>query len=413
MKRKLVAVLLTIIFLFNTVNIKPIYAAEESSFKDLQEQGSKTGGDTLNTLSEDGKTTIHPNGGGEKNTTTKDTMSQGGGAASTLSTILAIFPNVANIILTIMINSGTSGENAIFSIQNTVFNQYALFNINFFSTSTEYRNNTTFNKSIAESVSGWFVICRNISLVILLGVLIYVGIRMAISTVAIERAKYKKMLIGWIESIVILFVLQYIFIILIMLSENIITLLKPLMDDLNQDIIAGATFESGIEDIDKNFETKLVTGIKGAISNQKGWSKVWPVIEYLVLTFYQIKFFIVYLMRKLKVAFLIMISPLITITYSADKIGDNKAQAFNAWLKELIFQVFIQDLHAVMYLVFVLSAAAIAEKAPALAIVFLIALSNSEKIVKKIFNLNGKGLEDSFSYKKLKQKLVKESKKKS
>ena len=118
-------------------------------------------------------------------------------------------------------------------------------------------------------------------------------------------------------------------------------------------------------------------------------------------------------MRKLKVAFLIMISPLITITYSADKIGDNKAQAFNAWLKEIVFQIFIQDLHAVMYLVFVLSAAAIAEKAPALAIVFLIALSNAEKIVKRIFNLNGGGLAEAFSYQKLKEKFTKERKKES
>lgn len=414
MRKKIVAVLLIIIFLFSTVNVKPIYAEEDkkkSSFQDVQEQSSKTGADALNSMSEDGKVTIYSNGGGESSTKPKDSKSQGGGAAGTLASLLVILPNAANTILTIMINSGSSGGNARFSIQNTVFNQYALFNINFFSPSTEYRNNTTFNESISRSVAQWFFICRNISLVILLLMLVYVAIRMAISTVATEKAKYKKMLISWIESMVILFVLQYIFIILIMLSENILTLIKPLMDNLNADIIKGATFEAGINELDKNFEIKLITGIKESIAGQKGWNKVWPVIEYFVLVFYQIKFFIVYLMRKIKVAFLIMISPLITITYSADKVGDNKAQAFNAWLKEIVFQIFIQDLHAIMYLVFVLSAAAIAEKAPALAIVFLIALSNAEKIVKKIFDLKGDGIAEAFSYQKLKEKFTKDRKK--
>ena len=43
---------------------------------------------------------------------------------------IRLWNNAANVILTIMINSGSSGGNARFSIQNTVFNQYALFNIN-------------------------------------------------------------------------------------------------------------------------------------------------------------------------------------------------------------------------------------------------------------------------------------------
>lgn len=416
MRKKLVAVLLTIIFLFSTVNTRPIYAEEDSkksSLQDIQEHGSEKGAGTVDSLSKDGKATIYPNGGGEHNSPTKDTMSQGGGAAGTLASILVTLPSAINVILTIMINSGSSGGNARFSIQNTVFNQYALFNINFFSPSTEYRNNTAFNESISRSVAQWFIICRNISLVILLGILIYVGIRMVISTVAMEKAKYKKMLISWVESIVILFVLQYIFIILIMLSENILTLLKPLMDSLNAEIVKGTSFAAGISDLDKNFETKLITGIENSIANQRGWNKVWPVIEYVVLVYYQLKFFLLYLKRKIKVAFLIMISPLITITYSMDKIGDNKAQAFNAWLKEIVFQIFIQDLHAVMYLVFVLSAAYIAENAPALAIVFLIALSNAEKIVKRIFDLKGDGLAETFSYQKLKEKFTKDRKKES
>lgn len=402
MKRRLVAVLSIIIFLFGTVNITPIYAAEISD--SAVEHNAKNGQNSFESLYEEGKTTVYPNKGNQKNTKPQDSTSSGGAAAGSIASFFTMIPNFANILLTAIINSGTNGGNARFSIQNTVFNQYPLFSINFFSTSTPYRNNTMFNKSISENVAQWFKICRNLSIVILLGIFIYVGIRMLISTVALQKAKYKKMLIGWIESIIILFTLHYIFIVLIMLSENILTLIKPLMDNLNKEIVVGETYEANVQDIDKNFENKLITGISERVSEQKGWNKVWPVIEYFVLVFYQVKFFILYLMRKIKVAFLIIISPLITITYSADKIGDHKAQAFDGWTRELIFNIFIQDLHAIMYLVFVLSAASIASKAPALAIVFLMALSNAEKIVKKTFNLKGKGLSETFSYKELKNK---------
>ena len=55
----------------------------------------------------------------------------------------------------------------------------------------------------------------------------------------------------------------------------------------------------------------------------------------------------------LKICFLVVISPLVTLTYSIDKMGDGKAQAFNTWLKELIFGVLIQPFHCAIYMAFV------------------------------------------------------------
>ena len=56
---------------------------------------------------------------------------------------------------------------------------------------------------------------RNIAIVSFLVILIYVGIRMAIASVATEKAKYKKMLVGWASSFVILLILPYIMIALL------------------------------------------------------------------------------------------------------------------------------------------------------------------------------------------------------
>ena len=59
-----------------------------------------------------------------------------------------------------------------------------------------------------------------------------------------------------------------------------------------------------------------------------------------------------YIKRTLVLGFLIVISPLITITYSIDKMGDGKSQALNIWLKEFVFTVIIQPFHCIIYLVF-------------------------------------------------------------
>ncbi len=77
------------------------------------------------------------------------------------------------------------------SVDKILFNEVPLVKLDFFNIAGE-TNNTL--RELRQNIAQWYYILRNISLVILLGVLIYVGIRMAISTVAEEEAKYKKCL---------------------------------------------------------------------------------------------------------------------------------------------------------------------------------------------------------------------------
>ena len=93
--------------------------------------------------------------------------------------------------------------------------------------------------------------------------------------------------------------------------------------------------------------------------------------------------------RLLMVGFLIIISPLITITYSIDKVGDGKAQAFSIWLKEIIVNVLIQPLHALIYLIFVLTANSIAASSPLVALAMLMAMGTVERMVKVVFDMKG------------------------
>lgn len=278
-----------------------------------------------------------------------------------------------------------------FTIDRTVFNRVALFNINYFSTS-DYdvgdskitivadKNNT----EIKNSITTTYYICRILALLIGLLVLIYIGIRMAISTVASEQARYKKMLNSWIESIVILFVMPYIMSIIFLFGDTITGLFWDIRCSLLNKTVPGSS--GGLYGV---FEETVRLGVLHDILTTGGFAlSLWSIVYYCLL-FSEMKFFWTYAKRLLMVGFLIIISPLITITYSIDKAGDGKAQAFSIWLKEFLLNVLIQPLHALLYLIFIFSANAIAKQTPLVAVALLFSMGQAERMVKVIFNMKG------------------------
>ena len=107
--------------------------------------------------------------------------------------------------------TGISGDGTAATIGDVVFNRCGLTSANFFpqvwvGESIKFGTATI---DIINNISKYYWIIRNLSIAILLVILLYVGIRMAISTVASEEAKYKKMLKDWAISLVLVFVLHY------------------------------------------------------------------------------------------------------------------------------------------------------------------------------------------------------------
>lgn len=74
---------------------------------------------------------------------------------------------------------------------------------------------------------------------------------------------------------------------------------------------------------------------------------------YVLITIETVVFLYKYLKRVMWLAFLTMISPLIAVMYAVDKIGDSKAQTFNMWFKEYLFNTLIQPLHLLLYTIFI------------------------------------------------------------
>lgn len=257
-----------------------------------------------------------------------------------------------------------------------LFNKLALVDINFFNIPAEVLGQTSIIRNIRLSIASWYYIMRNIAAVILLCVLIYVGIRMAISTVASDKAAYKKMLVDWVCSLALIFLIQYIIIFTISVNEALVNSLKEMSGD------DGVTL------------TRSIISIKQTAKNWFTLDSIAATIVYCMLIGQTLSLLLTYFNRMLKVAFLIIISPLITLTYSIDKMGDGKAQALGTWLKEFVYTVLIQSFHCIIYMVFIKMAVSILDSGLAesynlagsfLAVMCIKFTKDAEKILGKIF----------------------------
>lgn len=389
--KRCVTTILVVFVILNLIVSKPAYAEYEDIIdgsitkENLTDVEKGMSNDLGESLMERGEADSYPaskksDDSQEYNTrketsTVENTPSSGGAISGILAGIINVLPNAISFCINFLVLSQEPDDTTIkeFTIQDLVFNNFDLFDINFFK---EADNPKTVNAKLKTQVAKWYSITRRMAIVMSLCVLIYIGIRMAISTVADEKAKYKKMLTSWFVGFCLIFLLHYIIIAAINVSEGIGSIIPQGDENLEETILYG----------NGNANSK---GLKDKMSSGKGWNFVMVCILYWIIIYYQVKFVFLYLFRLLATIFLTLISPFICVTYAIDKVGDNKAQAYTAWLKEIMVNIFIQPLHAMLYIIFITSAAEIAQVAPLFAILFFAALSRGEKIVKNLFNIRG------------------------
>ena len=76
-----------------------------------------------------------------------------------------------------------------------------------------YKNTSKVVDNVGEQLKGtiakWYYILRNVSIIMMLLVLIYLGIRILISSVSSEKAKYKSILNDWVVGFCLIFLMHY------------------------------------------------------------------------------------------------------------------------------------------------------------------------------------------------------------
>lgn len=135
------------------------------------------------------------------------------------------------------------------------------------------------------------------------------------------------------------------------------------------------------------------TDIMGTMRTYAGkYHRLIFVLVWYILLFQLIGLTFLYFKRVFVIAILIAVFPIIMLFYCIDKIGDGKSQTLSMWFKELLSNIFVQSIHAIIYSVLVEMGLEIYKNDPSNWMFFvaaIIMLLPAESMLKDIFNLNG------------------------
>lgn len=240
-----------------------------------------------------------------------------------------------------------------------------------------YRTSTQDSAEILQkTISSWYNAIRNICIVLMLSILVYIGIRMLLSSVASDKAKYLTMLKDWVIGLSLLFLMHYIMAFSVTLVEKLTDVVSTSIDDSKYVVMLGHTdqMESDLKEISDEYEKSLridendpgqgygwPTNLMGYLRLKAQMSKgggqyIGEAIMFCILVIFTVIFTFTYLKRLLYMAFLTLMAPLVALTYCIDKLNDGQAQGFNKWFKEYIFNLLIQPMHLLLYYILVTSA---------------------------------------------------------
>lgn len=305
---------------------------------------------------------------------------------------------VTQLVGSLLANVGSEKGFEWLTLDDIFFNNLPLTDIDIFNFkgaagSTISENNVLYK--IRTSVSGWYYAVRNLCIALSLAVLVYIGIRMAISSIASERAKYKKMFKDWVVSIALIFFLHYFMILVITANNGLVSVLNKTRLSEETKLAQELVIEK--EAKPTNMQDKMLVESLTTISFIKGMGYS---LLYLMVVAMTLLFLIVYIKRMITLCFLATIAPIITVTYAIDKAGDGKAQALGKWMSEFVFNILIQPFHCIIYMVFLQNIFYVINNAKGVAqvgkIVVAMALLGfvykAEDIIKEIFGFKTSSL---------------------
>lgn len=266
--------------------------------------------------------------------------------------------------------------------------------------------------TLKPTISRWYYALRTIAIVVMLIILVYIGIRIMTSSIASEKSKYKNMLTDWVVAMCLIFVMHYIMAFANNINEAIIEVFKSANkvgaqigvildkdgdikraledDDVGKtmisehpDIFAG--YENGEGQINWPTNYMGLIRLEAAQHSDAGIVFIGYGMAFLVLWFYTIFFLFTYFRRLVYMAFLTIIAPMVAMTYPIDKINDGKAQAFDMWFKEYIFNLLLQPVHLLLYTILISSACELAETNIIYTLVAIGFMMPAEKLLRRFF----------------------------
>lgn len=259
-----------------------------------------------------------------------------------------------------------------YTIEDLIFNRIPAFDINVFS---DKAGGKTVEEGsviyiIRNTIKIWYYSMRNVALVFTIFMIVFLGVKIAISTVANDKAKYKQTIVECLKAIVLIMVIHYLMIFIISLNETFTGLLQNVYGTENSIYLTIKT---------RAYDVRFSIGIPAAIM-------------YLALVIFFIRFVYVYFKREYTVLLLIVMAPLIVIKYLWDNINGKGDVIINNWINDFISATFIQTIHALLYTILMGIAVKLATTNISgfiLALIFINFIIKSGDIIESMFSFRG------------------------
>ena len=284
---------------------------------------------------------------------------------------------------------GTSIPNIMICPEYIFSNRIALLDVDFVNpTQYEYQNGKAITSGLQSVISSWYRAFRNIAIVAMLTILVYIGIRILIGSTAQDKAKYKERLQDWLVGLCLIFIMHYIMAGTLMVTKGITNMLSDVSPGYVVKL-SGNFPEKGSTGNSDFYVKENMTGYVRLMAQQKELTECFAyVIMYIVLVIFTYMFLVKYIKRVLYMAFFTMIAPLVAMTYPLDKLADGKSQGFSMWFKEYLMNALIQPVHLILYTVFISTATSLAQNNIIYSMVALGFLIPAEKFIKSMFRLD-------------------------
>lgn len=259
-----------------------------------------------------------------------------------------------------------------YSIEDLLYNRIPALDVNIFTDTPGGKQLVEGSalSTIKKLVAGWYYSIRNIAAVIMFIILLYTGLKMAISTSAESKANYSEQLVTWIKCMVLLFMIHYLMIFILTLNDTLVKMFAAATTGIG-------TLHDTIEA--RAYDMRFTVGISG-------------MIMYVTLIVYWIKFLLLYIRRYIYNIIYIILAPFAIIRYAMDNANTKGKAGFENWLNKFVANIIIQPAHALAYTLFMSIAVKLALESIGgfiIALVFMSQILKMDEYVLSIVRFKG------------------------
>lgn len=283
----------------------------------------------------------------------------------------AIEKSINNLLLKIEGTEPTKDQ-AEYSIEDLLYNRIPALDVNIFSSTPGGKklNEDSVLATIRKLVAGWYYSVRNIAAIVLFIILLYTGLKMAISVSAEKKADYSKRLVTWLKCMVLIFIIHYIIIFILNINDLTVSLFAKTVSKANS---LHDTIEA------RAYDVRFTVGITG-------------MIMYVTLIVYWVRFLFLYFRRYIYNIIYIVLASFAIVRYAIDNSNAKGKSGFERWLNKFVSNIIIQPAHALAYTLFMGIATDIALESIGgfiIALVFMSQILKMDEYVLGIIKFNG------------------------